>query len=195
MKTNVRSYTDKQLLNRVLDLDTFTHYPTDYWLIAVRSDEDEYNKFDDKFYLFKGTQFVAVYSGTTNTGAKGLKEFDTYNPDGAAVLKADTIVYRSHKRGLSKGRPVYRQYESFPYFRDNNKNNKAEEIGEERIGVIHAHIHDVKMGNKDEYKEYINGWSLACMVLNNGAQWHEFFNVHTKDQDFITLCILNEFEP
>ena len=123
--TNVRSYTDKELLDRVKSLPDFTHIPAGYWLVGVRSNEDEFNKFDDKFYLFKGEQFIEVFKGTTNAGGKGLKEFHTYNPDGVAVLKSDTIVYDSHILGISKGRLVYRQNKPFPYYRDNNYNEKA----------------------------------------------------------------------
>jgi hypothetical protein len=196
MKTNVRSYTDDQLLERVaLVAEGFTEYPEGYWLIGVRSNEDEANKFDDKFYLFYKKQFVKVYSGTTHTGIKGLKGFAKYNPDGAAVLKADTIVYDSHRRGMSKGRGVYRQDKVFPYYRDNDMDDKAEEIGElYEDKIIYCHIHDCKLEEGDDPKEYINGWSLGCQVLNNPDHWHDFFNRRTKDQELITLCILNEFE-
>ena len=195
MKTNIRNYTVDQMLERVSDkAKGFTHYPADYWLLGIRSKEDEVNKFDDKFVLFNGVEYVNSYSGTTHTGIKGLKEFDTYNKEGVAILQADRIVYGSHKRGISKGREVYRQEKSWPYYRDNNRNNKVEEIGMLIYGVIHAHIHDVKMGNIDKNKEDINGWSLACQVLNNGKQWNDFFNIDTKGQEIITLCILNEWE-
>ena len=194
--TNVRSYTADQLLERVADTAKgFNHYPADYWLLGIRSNEDEYNKFDDKFYLFYGIEFKKVYSGTTNTGANGLKNFETYNKDGVAILEADRIVYGSHRRGISKGRPVYRQDKPFPYYRDNDKDNKSEELGQViNDEIIHAHIHDVKMGNVDADKEFINGWSLACQVFNNGEHWHKFFNVLTKEQEYITYCLLNEFE-
>lgn len=190
--TNVRSYTDEELLNRVRSLDTFTHIPDGYWLIGVRSNEDEFNVFDDKFYLFFRDQFVSVYKGTTNPGAKALKEFHTYNKEGAAILKADTIVYDGHKRGMSKGRMVYRQVKGFPYYRDNDYDTKSEEIGEIKTDVIFAHIHDSKMGDSDEYKEYINGWSLACQVFNNGLEWKEFMGL-TNGQDLLTYCLLQEF--
>ena len=103
--TNVRSYTDDQLLARVEShARGFHHFPADRWLLGVRSNEDEFNKFDDKFYLFNGVVFEAVYTGTTNTGTKGLLNFEEYNKDGVAVLEADRIVYGSHRRGISNGR-------------------------------------------------------------------------------------------
>ena len=196
MKNNVRSYTDEQLLERVSEHAIgFVDFPKNYWTIGVRSNEDAFNKFDDKFYLFRSTNFVQVFQGTTNTGAKGLMDFEAYNPNGAAVLQSNRIVYDSHKRGISKGREVYRQAKPFPYFRDSDKDNYAEEIGKLYTDkIIYAHIHDVKMGNVDAYKEYIGGWSVACQVLNNGAEWHQYFHVHTKHQQEMTLCILKEWE-
>ena len=192
--SNVRSYTDEQLLAKVAQLDTFDGIPDNYWLIGVRSNKDSFNKFDDKFYLFNGKDFVAVYQGTTNPGAKALKKFAEYNPEGAAVLKSDTIVYDGYKRGESKGRTVYRQVEPFPYFRDNDMDEFSEEIGEEHNDVIYAHIHDCKMDGQHIYKEYINGWSLACQVMNNGAEWEEFMT-HTVGQEYLTYCLLQEFTP
>lgn len=192
---NIPNYPTGEILHRVANYAKgFTSFPQIPWLIGIRSKEDEVNKFDDGFYLFIDTVFLGSYSGTTNTGLKGLKSFNDYNPDGVAVLEADRIVYNSHKRGMSKGRLVYRQDKAWPYYRDNNKNDKSEEIGKVIEGeIIHAHIHDVKMGNIDEFKEFINGWSLACQVFNNGAQWHTFFEEKTKDQEYITYCLLKEW--
>ena len=56
--TNVRSYTDKELLDKIKTVDGYTHTPTNYYMIFVRSNEDAPNKFDDKVYLFKGLVFI-----------------------------------------------------------------------------------------------------------------------------------------
>ena len=52
MKTNVKSYTDDQLLQRMMSLPSFKGYPRGKHIIAVRSEEDEPDKYDDKLYLF-----------------------------------------------------------------------------------------------------------------------------------------------
>jgi len=194
MKSNVRNYADVDILNRIeKHVDGFTHFPKNKWGVGVRSTEDAYNKFDDKFYVFEGEKLLMVNSITTNAGSRGLKNFETYNEEGCAVFKSDVIVYDSHKLGMSKGRTVYRQDKSFPYYRDNNRNNYAEEIGRVHHGVIYAHIHDAKMGDKDEYKEFINGWSTACQVMNNGKEWNDFLKL-MDGQEYITYCLLKEFE-
>ncbi len=83
--SNVRSYTDTELLERVFDLDTFKGFPDNYWQIWVRSNEDAFNKFDDKVYLFRGKKFVSVNKCTTNAGKTGLLNFDKNNKLGGGV--------------------------------------------------------------------------------------------------------------
>ncbi len=51
--TNVRNYTAKELIKRVESLDTFKGWKEGKYDIWVRSNEDEYNKFDDKAYSFE----------------------------------------------------------------------------------------------------------------------------------------------
>ena len=46
--SNVKNYTDKQLLDRVMSLKSFTFIPAGLWLLFVRSNEDQNNVFDDK---------------------------------------------------------------------------------------------------------------------------------------------------
>ena len=189
---NVRNYTSEELLARVKTLPSFTGFPKvgvfDIW---VRSNEDEYNVFDDKVYSFecfpaKDPVFKMVCTGTTNAGAVGLKEFAKYNGLGCAILKSDTIVYNSHIYGLHKGKPAYRQAKGFPYFRDNNKNNKAEEIGKEYNDIIGANCH-----RAGAHSTVIGGWSTACLVRNNEAQFLKWLSFMAKRS--LSVVILNEF--
>ena len=73
MKTNVRAYTDKELLARVSELPDFNGIPEGYWPLFVRSQEDEFDRFDDKVYLFKDKNFVMVTSCTTNKGGARIR--------------------------------------------------------------------------------------------------------------------------
>ena len=193
--TNVRAYTDHQLLNRVRSLETFRGIPNDYWIIGVRSNEDEFNKFDDKFYLFNGRQFVKVMPGTTNAGSKGLKEFHTYNEEGVAVLKADHMVYNFWERGMHRGKILaFRQRAPWPYYRDNNYNDKNEEIGLVHNNIIFANFHPASYLKGDETpKEDINGWSLACQVPQIRRDFDDVMN-YTEGQQLLTYALLNEFE-
>lgn len=184
----MRTFTATELLERVSKLKSFKGFPTDYWDIWVRSSEDKYNAFDDKVYTFKGEKFQMVCTGTTNAGSEGLKEFDEYNKLGCAVLKSDVIVYNSHSLGLHKGKyTCYRQSKGFPYFRDNDKDNKAEEIGIEFNDIIYANCH--KAG---ESSTVIGGWSVACLVRNVKSQFDNWMRMLNKQKN-LTVCILKEF--
>jgi hypothetical protein len=72
----VRSYTSKQLLDKVKTLKSFVVIPSGYWILGVQSNEDAYDRFDDKFYLFKGEDFIMVTTGTTNAGSDGQQNFE-----------------------------------------------------------------------------------------------------------------------
>jgi hypothetical protein len=59
--SNVKSYTDKQLLDKVMSLDTFKTLPPHLWLLFIRSNEDANNVFDDKCYVFKFNAISVCY--------------------------------------------------------------------------------------------------------------------------------------
>tara|TARA_R110000744_G_scaffold69536_3_gene141116 strand:- start:13266 stop:13856 length:591 start_codon:yes stop_codon:yes gene_type:complete len=196
MNTSVKSYTDKQLLDRVASLPTFKGFPLGFFVIYIRSSEDTFNEFDDKryTYYFKENmlrpKFIRVDSCTTNTGSFGLSSFKKYNSLGAAVLKSDHMVYDAFVLGVSKGRVCYREHKAWGHYRDNNKNKKVEETGPLYIKKIYAHIHGVK----SRYKiiRYIQNWSTGCLVDNNTPAWLAWLNV-LKGQKYLTAAILKEF--
>lgn len=189
---NVRNYSDKELINRVQQLKSFTRFPNGVLDIWVRSNEDAYNVFDDKVYTFdcsSGTpKFVMVCTGTTNAGAQGLKHFDRYNKLGCAVLKSDEIVLDSHIFGKHKNKYfAYVQHKGFWYYRDSNKNNKADEYGKLYNDVIGANCHSAGW-----YSTLINGWSVACLVRNQKEQFNEWMRFMNK-RKFLSVSILREF--
>ena len=100
----MKNYTDKQLLDKVKSLPSFKQIPKDYWILGVQSNEDKFNEFDDKFYLFNGEKFVMVTTGTTNAGLTGLKNYNTYNPEGCAVIKTNEWYYSLWSTGLHRGK-------------------------------------------------------------------------------------------
>jgi hypothetical protein len=188
----VKNYTDEQLLARVASLPTFKGFPKDGFLdVWVRSAKDEFNTFDDKAYTFqcfpdKKPVFKMVCSGTTNAGQFGLEHFDEYNSLGCAVLKADCIVYDSHEYGLHKGKPAYRQKRGFPYFRDNDTDKKAEEIGKQYGDIIGANCHRAGANST-----VIANWSTACLVRNVEKQFLSWLLLMNKNT--LNVAILKEF--
>jgi hypothetical protein len=195
----VRKYTDKELLDRVQELKSFKEFPKGYWILAVRSKADKPNKFDDKFYIYKGTDFVTVTTGTTNAGLSILKGgFKRYNRVGAAVVKSNEWYYDVYKYGLHRGKmPCLRQHskKEILYYRDGNLNDKTEEIGKIESGVIYTNFHGstYRKGSLLE-RDNINGWSAGCLVCNKNAEYEAIIKM-CKDskQRYFTLCLIKEF--
>ena len=191
--SNVRSYTSAQLINRVESLPSFEGWRKGKYAVMVRSNEDEFDRFDDKCYCFEvldnGKQpvFWRVFPITTNAGAQGLKDFAKYNALGCAVLKSDVLVYQSHKIGKHKGRyTAYTQNVGFPYFRDSDKDNKAEEIGKEYNNIIGANIHKAGANSTK-----IGGWSVACLVFPKEVDFNSFMEWGQRQN--MSVVILKEF--
>lgn len=189
----MKNYTDEQLLNRVKGLKSFIRIPNDYWILGVQSKEDKFNEFDDKFYLFKGEKFIMVTTGTTNAGLTGLKHYDTYNPNGCAVIKTDEWYYALWRPGLHKGKMrALKQYGSIKYYRDWNKNDKAEEIGNINEGVIGINFHTASYQPYNVITRLIGGWSTGCQVANNTADYYKILD-YIGNQDVVSYCLIKEF--
>jgi len=195
--TNVRTYNDKQLLAKVKSLPSFKSIPEGYWILGVRSNEDAPNKYDDKFYIFKGEKFDSVLLGTTNPGTPILEGgFIKYNKVGAAIVKADEWYYDVWTYGLHMGKmPALKQVGNFIVFRDGDRDNKAEELGVPIKGSgygINFHAATWDENFKGE-QENIGNWSAGCQVCNN-KQKHLAAVKMMKSQKRVTYVLLNEFE-
>lgn len=192
----MRNFTDQEVIARVESLPTFKGWKPGIYDINIRSKADIFDAFDDKAFTYQvhsegsNPVFIMARNVTTNAGSYGLKHFDDYNHDGCAVLKSDVIVYGSHAYGLHKGKkPAYRQVKPFPYFRDNNKNNRAEEIGPEHNDVIYANIH--RAGTNSTV---IKNWSVACLVTANEKKFLDFLAVMKKNGNpQLNVAILKEW--
>lgn len=193
MKTNVKSYTDKQLLEKAKNLKSFKGFPNDYWILGVQSSEDEYNTPDDKFYIFKGEDFIMVTSGTTNSGAYGMKYFRKWNKKGVFVIKTNEWYYDLWANGLHKRKmKALVQVGNIKGYRDNNENKKIEEIGEVVEGKFGINFHTMSYKFKVFIKMLIGAWSVGCQVCNIGEDYYKILN-YVKNQRRITYCILKEF--
>tara|TARA_R100001230_G_C5660909_1_gene165574 strand:+ start:716 stop:1306 length:591 start_codon:yes stop_codon:yes gene_type:complete len=195
----VRAYTDKELLDKVQTLDSFKDFPKGYWILAVRSKADKPNKFDDKFYIYKGTDFITVTTGTTNPGTSILRGgFKRYNKVGAAVVKSQEWYYDIYKYGLHRGKmPALRQRSSKPilYYRDGDMDGKSEEIGKVQSGVIYTNFHGstYSKGSLLE-RDNINGWSAGCLVCNKNADYEALIKMFKDSkQKYFSVCLIKEF--
>ena len=193
MKTNVKSYTDKELLIQAANLPSFQGFPTDYWILGVQSNEDEYNVPDDKFYIFKGINFVMVTTGTTNSGAYGMKNFFKWNRKGVFVVKTNEWYENLWANGKHKKHMnALVQVNDILGYRDGNKNKKIEEIGKTIKGKFGINFHGMSYKYKSFIKWLIGGWSVGCQVCNVGKDYHRILRL-VKNQKRISYCLLKEF--
>jgi hypothetical protein len=190
----VRQYTDKQLLARVKELDSFKNIPAGYWLLGVRSLDDIPNTFDDKIYLFKGEEFVLVTSATTNPGTPTLKQFEKVNKDGAAVLKADQWYYNVWKYGKHNGKveALLQLGNKVQVYRDTDRDSQSEEQGSLQSGYFginfHPNTYDLSKGSGTN----IGWWSAGCQVVNNIPNYKMMIKL-LKNEKFVTYCLVDEF--
>ena len=198
--TNVKQYTDAQLLERIETIGGSIPNKGKYLIIGVQSQEDQPNVFDDKFYVFDGPKFRMVSTGTTNTGKVGLLHFENYNPKGVAVWKTDQWIPDLYKRGYHRasrsdgGMRALRQQKPILYYRDNNKNLKAEEIGELHQGIIWANMHGIDYNPfSSKIKELINGWSIGCQVWNRMGDYRQMIQATWKRNKTVDYALLKEF--
>jgi hypothetical protein len=191
----MRIFTDNEIIARIESLSTFKGWRKGCYDVWIRSSADAYDRFDDRAFLYEvkadGEKpvFVMARTGTSHTGSYGLKKFHEYNHKGAAVLKSDWMVYDSHAYGLHKGRAAYRQVKGFPYFRDDNRNQRVDEIGPEYNDIIYANIHRAGVNST-----VINNWSTACMVTANLTEFQKFLAaLKARGYPKVTLVILKEW--
>lgn len=201
----VKNYSDQQLLDRVRQLPSFKRIPKERWIIGVRSSADQPGKFDDKFYEFEGEKFVRILTGTTHPGLTILRHFEKYNRLGAAVVKSDEWYYDLWKYGLHKNRmPGLLQLGApIKVYRDGDKDNKSEEIGEVYSGWygINFHTNTYHWDSKKEMAftaEDIGAWSAGCQVSNDRdvfAEMMKYYAAAAKSgkQKTVTYCLLKEF--
>ena len=178
-----RKYTDLELLNKVKSLVNFAYIPHNYWILGVRSLADETNTFDDKFYVYKGEEFICMTTGTTNCGVKGT-----------AVIKSNLWFYEAYKFGKHRGKmDALRQAKPIQYYRDLNKNGKTDESGTIYNDIIYVNIHGATYRTgADQFPQKIGGWSEGCQVMNNNLEYERIIKL-CKPQSIVTYCLIKEF--
>lgn len=193
--SNVRQFTDKELLEKVEAIGGTIPNIGKYMIIGVQSQEDAFNLFDDKFYVFDGSSFMMVSTGTTNAGKTALQNFDQYDLEGAAVWKTNMFYKDLYKPGLHKGKmKALRQEKPIYFYRDSDKDEFAEEQGELHFDIIYANMHGVDYDPfSNVIKQNINGWSFACQVWNIMSQYRNMINATWKRNKFVDYALLKEW--
>lgn len=192
----LRAYNDKDIIDRVASLPSFRGWADGWYEIWIRENRTpaNYDRFCDKAYTYEVIGGVPIFRmvrmGTSTAGSFGLQNFATYNSRGCAVLKSDQMVYGSHAYGLHKGKkPAYRQVKGFPYFRDNDKDKRAEEIGVEYNEPIGANIH-----RAGPMSMFIRNWSVACLVTQAESAFLKWLNMLVAaGKPLLNVAILKQF--
>jgi hypothetical protein len=210
--TKVKNYTDKEILTKARKIIGFVGFPTGYFVIGIRSEEDTFDTFDDKFYIYfnpsdnfegkiDGIQFVDVLTGTTNPGGVVLKGgFLKYNKQGAAILKSDywhyNLWYPTYRQ--SRGYEL-RQAKNAPIYRDGNQNGKAEELGEATFSNAGINFHTNTFSAYNTVMKWLIGsWSAGCQVTNDRIKFIKYLKMFLQrskenKQSKISYCLLQEF--
>lgn len=198
--TNVSAYTDKELLEKVEEIGGIIPNEGKYLIIGVQSAEDAFNTFDDKFYVFDGSTFKMVSTGTTNPGKTALLFFKDYKLPGAAVWKTNQWCPNLYKKGMHKasrkggGMRALRQQKPIYFYRDNDGDQFAEENGELFHDIIYANMHGVDYDPFSTMeKQLINGWSFGCQVWNRMGDYRKMVKATWQRNKPVDYALLKEF--
>ena len=189
----VRSYTDEQLLNKASLIHGFEEFPHDYRILGVRSKADTPDGYDDKFYVYKGVEFIMVTTGSTNSGVYGLLNFKKWNRHGTAVVKSNEWYYDLWKPGRHKKKmDALVQNTKIKVYRDNNMDDKNDESGSIYEGYYGINFHTATYRMIDYVRNSIGAWSVGCQTPNKTKDYYKIINL-VKKQKTITYCLLKEF--
>tara|TARA_R110000772_G_scaffold156255_1_gene267344 strand:- start:504 stop:1088 length:585 start_codon:yes stop_codon:yes gene_type:complete len=193
--TNVKQYTDTQLLERIEKIGGQVPNRGKYLAIGVQSQEDAFNLFDDKFYIYDGPDFKMVSTGTTNAGKTALKFFKEYNLPGAAVWRTNQWIKDCYIPGYHKGRmKALRQNKPIHYYRDSDMDDKAEEQGLLHYEIIWANMHGVDYDPfSSRISQNINGWSFACQVWNRMTDYRNMIKATWDRKLPVDYALLKEW--
>lgn len=191
----LRQFTDRELLERVESIGGVIPDKGKYMIIGVQSLEDRFNVFDDKFYVFDGTTFIMVSTGTTNAGKTALVNFENYGLRGSAVWKTNQFIEDCFKPGYHKKRmKALRANKKILYYRDSDRNKTVDEKGKIYYGNIWANMHGVDYDPfSDVIKQNINGWSFACQVWNKMSDYKTVINATWLREKPVDYCLLKEW--
>ena len=92
--TNVKNYTDKQLLDRVKSLSNYKNIPSDMWLLFVRSNEDGNNSFETAVEMALNNKIVDQFQ---SVGDRDYFKFSVTSP---GALSASGLASIPHLEKL-----------------------------------------------------------------------------------------------
>ena len=180
------------VLKHVKKANGFKEIPKGYWILGLRSKYPTKDKFMDTFVLMYGKKLIFNTTGTTTAGKWGLLNFGKWNKKGCAVVKANEWYHDLWTQGYHRKRmEALVQVNDIKYYRDNNKNDRAEEIGQMYSGRIGINFHCATYFKGINFvRKLIGKWSVGCQVCNNVKDYYAMLKL-TDTQKKISYCLLN----
>ena len=159
----------------------------DFHFVGIRSKANLPNQFDDLFGVINGNT-LEWYTCTTNPGTYWLKNL--LNPKGCAVLKPNQYC-DTWQIGNHKGYTAFVQAKEVEVYRDNNKNDIAEETGVIDKGFFGIDIHRAAPTG---ISKLIDKWSAGCQVLNDSSEFARVLALAQESKHkLFTYTLLEEF--
>jgi len=202
-------YTEDELIRKIASLPSFKGYPSNDFIVGVRSAEDKFNIYDDMFYHFKTITFndgyglvtrpvlVREYTGTTNSGSKGFLNYKKWNVRGVGLVKANEWYYDVWKYGKHRKRmDALVQVGAFKIIRRKSVKDTNTDWKWEKWKGFNFHTNTYEKGSSivGKIKNWvINGWSVGCQVSNDPFKYYLTLQEMFYQKGNITYCLLNEF--
>jgi len=183
----MRKYTIEDFKNR-FGLFGFKWF--NFHIIGVRASAHVPDKFMDNIYIVWGNSLYC-FSATTIPGVHWLQK--PMNPKGTAIVVANKQFEDAYALGLHKGKEALIQVKPILVYRDNDKDNLAEEIGTPITAGAECRI-DIHGTGPTVISVLIGAWSAACQVLNNPTEYKEFISLCKRSVlKSFTYTLLKEF--
>jgi hypothetical protein len=191
---------------RVMALPGYTYIP-DELLVVARSLDDEFDRFDDKWFHYVNGVYFNGGICTSNPGAMSLLGgFKKRKVSGSALVKADEIYYDVyefgyHNRQKNGGMPALRQRVmpagAMKYHRDGDMDKKSEANGIVLTGVFNTNFHFVSyqpeaVAVRLPPRLTIGAWGEGCIVANQGDRYYKSINHWKAAKKYVTLAIFTE---
>lgn len=158
----------------------FSDGPYDLNIIAVRNLENNANQYDDKLHVCylsdDGHWREDIFQVSTDAGRYWLEKEDY---KACAVYKHPQQARGAYKVGMHRGKyEALVQARAVEYWRDGNKDSKADYGGEVYKDVIGLNIHRSSIHDSDE----VNKYSAGCIVFSKMAEWEAFMELIHKQK-------------
>jgi hypothetical protein len=149
-------------------------------IIGVRNLENNANQYDDKLHVCylseDGKWREDIFQVSTDAGRYWLEKKDYKD---CAVYKHPQQARGAYKVGKHRGkydalvqcRPVF-------FWRDGNKDEKADYSGQVHKGMIGLNIHRSSIHDSDEVDRY----SAGCIVFSKMDEWKSFMELVHKQK-------------